>query len=237
MPSLTKKYHWATKQVLTEFAGHRFGDPSLLQRAFRHRSMGIGHNERFEFLGDAVLGSIIAEALFQRWPVAREGQLTRARSRLVRRSTLAKLARQLDIGKHLELGPSERKSGGRQRDSILADAVEAFIAAVYLDAGYDACRSVVLSLFQEQLQSLTLDELKKDAKTQLQEWLQAQHHPLPTYELIKTEGQAHQQTFTVSCTVSLLPKPFQGRGESIKDAEQQAASQVLNTLTKGKPHD
>lgn len=202
--------------------------------------MGAGHNERFEFLGDAVLGSVIAEALFQRWPTAREGQLTRARSRLVRRSTLAKLAKVHDIGKHLELGPSERKSGGRQRDSILADAVEAFIAAVYLDAGYDVCRSVVLSLFQEHLQSLTLDELEKDAKTQLQEWLQAKRYPLPTYELIGTQGQAHQQVFTVTCGVSLLPEPLEGRGGSIKEAEQTAALRVLHALTQhahSKKHD
>jgi len=214
----------------TESFGHSFADPGLLARALTHRSAGAPHNERLEFLGDALLGMIVAEVLFQRWPRADEGALTRARAELVRESTLARIARRLDLGPRLKLGPGEMKSGGHRRDSILADALEAIIAAVYLDAGPDACRSVVLAWFEPELDQLVVGKVEKDPKTRLQEWLQARQHPLPSYELLGESGSDHDKIFQVRCVLSVPEVSAEGEGSSRRGAEQQAAEAVLGLL-------
>lgn len=214
----------------TDQFGHRFADPGLLARALTHRSAGAPHNERLEFLGDALLGLIVAEALFQRWPRADEGALTRARAELVRESTLARIARRLDLGPLLRLGPGEMKSGGHRRDSILADALEAVIAAIYLDAGADACRTAVLGWLEPELGELVMGKVEKDPKTRLQEWLQARQHPLPTYELLGESGSDHDKTFRVRCLLSAPDLSAEGEGSSRRAAEQQAAESVLALL-------
>lgn len=214
----------------TDPFGHRFADTGLLERALTHRSAGAPHNERLEFLGDALLGLIAAEALFGRWPKADEGAMTRARAELVRESTLARIARRLDLGPRLKLGPGEMKSGGHRRDSILSDALEAVIAAIYLDAGLDACRDVVLGWLEPELDALIAGKVEKDAKTRLQEWLQARQHPLPGYELLGESGSDHDKTFRVRCSVAEPAASAEGEGSSRRAAEQQAAEAVLAAL-------
>ena len=216
---------------LDRFAGHRFADAALLRQAFTHRSAGSPHNERLEFLGDALLNLIVAEQLYARWPKADEGAMTRARAELVRESTLAAIARSLDLGARLTLGPGEMKSGGHRRDSILADAVEALIAAIYLDAGFDACRTAVLGLFEPLLAGLPpLHQVGKDPKTRLQEWLQARQLPLPAYTLLSETGDEHDKTFHVACTLSEPPLAAEGEAGSRRAAEQRAAEAVLSKL-------
>lgn len=211
--------------------GHVFRDPGLLQRALTHRSAGQHHNERLEFLGDALLGALVAEALYTRWPKAAEGELTRARAELVRESSLAALARRLELGPRLLLGPGELKSGGHRRDSILADALEAVIAAIYLDAGFDACRTAVLPWFAEAIDALPpLHKLGKDAKTRLQEWVQARQLPLPVYTGISESGEDHAKVFRVSCTLTDPVLACEGEGASRRAAEQAAAEAVLCAL-------
>ncbi|MEN1943860.1 ribonuclease III [Luteimonas sp. MJ293] len=213
-----------------DFAGHRFNDQGLLSQALTHRSAGAPHNERLEFLGDALLGLIAAEALYQRWPRADEGAMTRARAELVRESTLAKIARRLDLGPRLVLGPGEMKSGGHRRDSILSDALEAVIAAIYLDAGMDACRAVVLGWLEPELGALAVGKVEKDPKTRLQEWLQGRQHPLPSYELLGESGSDHDRTFLVRCSTTQPAATAEGEGGSRRAAEQQAAENVLAQL-------
>ena len=215
------------------FAGHVFRDPGLLAQALTHRSAGAPHNERLEFLGDAVLGALIAEALFARCPGADEGTLTRARAELVRESSLAAVARDLDLGSRLVLGPGEMKSGGHRRDSILSDALEAVIAAVYLDAGLDTCRAVVLPLFERALAALASGRIAKDAKTRLQEWLQARQRALPVYELLAETGEEHARTFIVRCVLADAQIAAEGQGSSRRAAEQQAAEGVVALLEAG----
>ncbi len=217
------------------FGGYAFNDPGLLAQALTHRSAGSPHNERLEFLGDSLLNLVIAEQLYTRWPKADEGAMTRARAELVRESTLATLARDLQVGGALTLGPGEMKSGGHRRDSILADTVEAIIAAVYLDAGFDACRSLVLDWFEPLLSTLPpLHQVGKDAKTRLQEWLQARQQPLPVYALMGESGDDHDKTFLVSCTLASTPpeeeRVTQGRGGSRRAGEQAAAAVMLEML-------
>ena len=213
------------------FAGHDFADAALLRQAFSHRSAGSPNNERLEFLGDALLNLVVAEQLYARWPAADEGAMTRARAELVRESTLATIARGLDIGARLTLGPGEMKSGGHRRDSILADAVEAFIAAVYLDAGFDACRSAVLGLFEPLIAALPpLHQVGKDAKTRLQEWLQGRQRPLPTYTLLRESGDEHDKLFHVACTLEQPPLVTEGEAGSRRAAEQRAAEAALARL-------
>ena len=214
----------------TDPFGHRFADPGLLSRALTHRSAGAPHNERLEFLGDALLGLVVAEVLFQRWPRADEGALTRARAELVRESTLARIARRLDIGPLLKLGPGEMKSGGHRRDSILADALEAVIAAIYIDAGLDACRSALLGWLEPELGELVVGKVGKDPKTRLQEWLQGRQHPLPAYELLGEAGSDHDKTFHVRCVLAAPALSAEGEGGSRRAAEQQAAEAVLGML-------
>lgn len=210
--------------------GHQFGDPDLLRRALTHRSAGARNNERLEFLGDAILGFEVAENLYRRHPGASEGELSRARAQLVKRETLARVARRLELGDHLILGPGELRSGGQNRDSILSDAVEAIIAAVFEDAGMEAARALVRRLLEEELAAATPGEQLKDAKTRLQEWLQSRGLALPDYEVVNLEGSAHDQTFTVACRVGELAPETLGQGSSRRKAEQQAAAAMLQRL-------
>jgi ribonuclease-3 len=213
------------------FEGHAFADGSLLAQALSHRSAGSPHNERLEFLGDALLNLIIAEQLYARWPKADEGAMTRARAELVRESALAAVARKLDLGSRLNLGPGEMKTGGHRRDSILADALEAVIAALYLDGGFEACRATVLPLFEPLLAALPpLHQVGKDAKTRLQEWLQARQRPLPVYVLLEESGDEHDKRFRVGCTLSDLNIATEGDGTSRRTAEQAAAEAALQRI-------
>jgi len=213
------------------FEGHAFADGGLLTQALSHRSAGSPHNERLEFLGDALLNLIVAEQLYLRWPKADEGAMTRARAELVRESALAAVARNLDLGSRLILGPGEMKTGGHRRDSILADALEAVIAALYLDGGFDACRNTVLPWFEPLLSALPpLNQVGKDAKTRLQEWLQARQLPLPAYALLEESGDDHDKRFRVGCTLAEPPVTSDGVGTSRRAAEQAAAEAALAQL-------
>ena len=210
---------------------HPFRDPGLLAQALTHRSAGAPHNERLEFLGDSLVNLIIAEALYQRWPQVDEGALTRARAELVRESGLAPIARELDLGARLTLGPGEMKSGGHRRDSILADALEALVAAIYLDAGFEACRAAVLPWFEPAMAALPPPhKVGKDAKTRLQEWLQGRQKPLPVYALLSESGEEHAKTFQVSCTLAEPHVVTEGEGGSRRAAEQTAAEAALAAL-------
>lgn len=213
--------------------GYRFGNPALLTQAVTHRSAGGANNERLEFLGDAVLGMVIAEALFQQSPRAAEGELSRLRATLVRKETLAGIARSLDLGEFLKLGPGELKSGGFRRDSILADALEAVIGAIYLDGGFTDCSDWILRRFSSRLASLPSAAELKDAKTRLQELLQSRRLPLPEYAVVEVYGQAHAQTFKVECRVPDKDKCTRGSGGSRRYAEQQAAQAMLEALGSG----
>jgi len=211
---------------------HRFAKPELLQTALRHRSAGTPNNERLEFLGDALVNLVVAEALHARWPKADEGTLTRARASLVRESALAELARQLELGPRLELGPGEMKSGGHRRDSILADALEAVVAAIHLDAGFETCRSVVLPWFEPMLAELPAGKAAKDPKTRLQEWLQGRQLPRPDYRLVETRGDDHVRIFLVSCETTDPIHAELAEAASLRAAEQQAADRLLAKLEK-----
>ncbi|RME35773.1 MAG: ribonuclease III [Gammaproteobacteria bacterium] len=223
----------STSHPLEGIIGHSFDDPGLLMTALTHRSVAGGrNNERLEFLGDALLGSIIAELLYRRFPTADEGQLTRMRAALVRRETLAGLARQLGLGEHLRLGEGEMKSGGWRRDSILADTLEALIGAIYLDAGREFLCQWLDRLYRPRLESLTPEAIAKDPKTELQEYLQARQLPLPEYETVATGGPPHARRFTVSCRVC-GQEPVQATGRSRRKAEQAAAAAMLERLRAG----
>lgn len=217
--------------MLERMLGHEFTDQALLQQALTHRSAGSRNNERLEFLGDAVLGCVIAEELFRRYQPAREGELSRLRSTLVRRESLTDIAHSLDIGQYLTLGAGERRSGGHHRESILSDAVEALLGAVFLDAGFAACRECILTLFEDKLGLLSEVAFLKDAKTRLQEYLQSRQKTLPEYSVTSVSGAAHAQSFTVTCTVSDVDVPsVVGSGTSRRQAEQQAAELMLEQL-------
>ncbi|MCB1865873.1 MAG: ribonuclease III [Chromatiales bacterium] len=207
--------------------GHRFGTPELLEQALTHRSAGSANNERFEFLGDALLGLFVAQALFERQPRASEGRLSRLRATLVRRETLAKLARELEIGGDLRLGPGELKSGGFRRESILADAFEALIAAVYLDAGFEAARDFVLSAYGDLIDEVAASGELKDPKTRLQEHLQASGRALPAYDLVETSGPDHRMRFVVECRLTDADLVERAPGSSRRKAEQSAAAAML----------
>lgn len=218
---------------LCDKLGHTFHAEGLLQQALTHRSASQHNNERLEFLGDAILNFLIAELLLERFPKLREGDLTRLRARVVSRDSLARVARGISLGSYLILGGGEAKSGGRERDSILADATEAVLGAIYLDSGLEACRTSVLTIFAGSLQDLVSGAQVKDPKTQLQEWLQARGMPLPEYVVVRTEGAAHNQIFTVACQVSALPERVQGSGSSRRAAEQAAACRSLEAIRHG----
>ena len=215
---------------MTDRIGHHFADPTLRQRALTHRSAGARNNERLEFLGDGLVNVIVAEALYLRHPTADEGWLTRARAQLVREASLAGIARELQLGERLELGPGELKSGGYRRDSILADALEALIGAIHLDAGFDTCRRIVLVWFASRLEGLTATGTEKDAKTRLQEWLQGRALPLPEYVLVDTRGEEHDKVFDVMCRLASPAIEAVADGSSRRQAEQRAASRVLEQL-------
>ncbi len=208
----------------------QFNNPSLLRFALTHRSAGGLNNERLEFLGDSALGFIIAEALYERFPQADEGVLSRLRATLVNQTSLAEIARGIDLGDYLILGAGELRSGGFRRDSILSDALEAVIGAVFQDQGYQACRQWVLNLFAPSFERLSGADWKKDPKTQLQELMQARGLELPTYRLLSLAGQPHAQSFVVECRVDLPVEPSNGTGSSRKRAEQQAAQNMLARL-------
>jgi ribonuclease-3 len=210
--------------------GYDFVDLALLRIALTHRSAASVNNERLEFLGDAVLGFIMGEALYQRFPEASEGELTRLRSSLVRRETLAAIARRLEVGCYLVLGEGEERSGGRRRDSILANALEAVIGAIYLDGGLDTCRERVRAIFGEVLSRATPLSIEKDPKTELQEFLQARRLALPTYEVISVEGEPHRRLFTVRCVSAAWAQPITAQGSSRRRAEHDAARQMLEEL-------
>ena len=217
--------------ALCERLGYVFKQPPLLQRALTHRSYAPEHNERLEFLGDSVLGCVIAGYLYGSYPQLSEGELSRLRSSLVREDTLALLAQQLDLGSHLKLGEGERKSSGFRRPSILADAMEALFGAVFLDGGFAAAEKVVLGLFVPYLAKVDVQTLGKDAKTLLQEYLQSKHIPLPSYSVIATQGQAHEQSFEVECAIPSLKISTRGEGTSRRNAEQQAAHAACQQLS------
>lgn len=217
------------KQRLLKRLGYHFNDPALFELALTHRSCGASNNERLEFLGDAALNFIIGHAIYCRLPDTSEGELSRYRASLVKGATLAVIARELGIGDHLKLGVGERKSGGHRRESILADALEAIIGAIYLDGGMGACESAVLQWFAERLDNLS-DTNLKDPKTQLQELLQARGKALPVYEVIDVSGEAHRQHFTVRCSAEGLPGPTIGEGSSRRAAEKKAAAAALSGL-------
>ncbi len=218
------------QKLLCETLQINFTDLQLLQQALTHRSMGTNNNERLEYLGDAILGFVIAEALFIRFPHVKEGKLSRLRASLVKGVTLAEIARELNLGEVLILGPGELKSGGFRRESILADAVEAILGAYYLDSGLQQAKDLILHLFDERLQSIDIDEIIKDPKTRLQELLQSRKHPLPIYNVseVKTKGTA--PLFEASCHVELLKKPVIAQGNSHRKAEKKAAERALTLL-------
>ena len=210
--------------------GHHFANQELLTLALTHRSCGSRNNERLEFLGDAILNLVAGEALFRQFPEAREGQLSRLRSRLVKGETLATLARGFDLGDYLRLGSGELKSGGYRRDSILADATEALIGAIYLDAGMEVARACVLNWLADELASVTIKDTNKDPKTQLQEVLQSRGCELPVYQVVDIQGEPHDRTFLVECQVNLLDNKTRGQGGSRRIAEQAAATEALKAL-------
>ena len=210
--------------------GHRFDDARLLSRALTHRSFGADHNERLEFLGDAVLSLVISGLLYERFKGSDEGDLTRVRAHLVREESLHRVALLLALPEVLHLGEGEARGGGAQRASILADALEALIGATFLDGGFDAARTVVSGLFGEIIVTTDIASWSKDAKTELQEWLQARRLPVPTYRISATRGQAHAQTFEVECVVPALSLVEQGVGRSRRVAEQEAARRMLDAL-------
>jgi ribonuclease III len=211
--------------------GYEFSDKSLIDKALTHRSAGGTNNERMEFLGDSILGFVIANELFTNLAHADEGDMSRLRSSLVRGVTLAGLAREMDLGNYLLLGPGELRSGGQSRDSILADALEAIFAAVYLDGGYQVARRVILDLYRERLDNITTDKQLKDPKTRLQEYLQARHHKLPIYSVIEVTGEQHDQSFTVKCAAEDLEINTIATGPSRRKAEQKAAEKLLQELS------
>lgn len=215
--------------------GHVFLDRGLLQQALTHRSFGAPHNERLEFLGDSVLNCRVAALLFERFPGNPEGDLSRFRANLVNQSTLARIATELGVGDALRLGEGEVKSGGAFRASILADALEAMVGAIYLDAGFEATASVIDQLFSPLLAGDGTPVQSKDAKTRLQEWLQARHEPLPEYKVLRIEGAQHLQNFVVECRVGAHGQVATGHGSSRRIAEQHAASQVLASVLSLQP--
>lgn len=210
---------------------YRFQDTSLVEQALTHRSVGHHNNERLEFLGDAILGCVIAEELYRRFPEASEGDLTRLRATLVKGDTLAEIGKGLALGDYVRLGSGELKSGGFRRSSILACAVEALIGAVYLDGGFDAAKSLVLALYRERLEGVSPEDELKDPKTRLQEFLQSRKLPLPRYELVRVDGDAHNQTFYVECLAETLKERIPGHGSSRRKAEQSAAKKMLKILS------
>jgi len=218
---------------LSRALGHEFRSVELLESALTHRSVGSKNNERLEFAGDAVLGLVVAEAVHERRPQAPEGELTRLRAALVKKTTLAEIATTLQIGDYLRLGAGERKSGGFRRASILADALEALFGAVYLDAGYADARACILRLLEPRLDRLPEAGDVKDSKSRLQELLQARGMERPTYAIERIDGEAHRQLFTVRAEVAQMGLTERGEGSSRQDAEQESARRLLERIAHG----
>ena len=218
--------------ALQKAIGHRFSRLELLQQAVTHRSFGSPHNERLEFLGDSIVNCVTAIALFERFGELREGDMSRLRANLVRQEALHRLAEGLKLGEYLRLGEGEMKSGGHRRPSILADALEAIFAAVFLDAGFEAAKAVIDQLYASSIASLDPARALKDPKTALQEWLQGRRMPLPKYSLADARGEAHQQEFEVECEITGLGLKTRGIGVSRRAAEQQSAQRALELLPK-----
>jgi ribonuclease-3 len=218
---------------LKQSLDYAFREPQLLEQALTHRSASSRNNERLEFLGDAVLDLVISDAVLRAHPQASEGDLSRLRSSLVKDRSLAKLATELGIGAHIQLGSGEQKTGGHRRESILADALEAVFGAVYLDAGFEAARRVIERAFGERLHDYPAIEDLVDPKTSLQEWLQARQFGLPVYELLDVQGQPHRQRFETRCSIESLGKVTTGTGASRRAAEQQAAERMLSAILNG----
>ena len=215
--------------------GHDFGAPDLLAQALTHRSHGTRHNERLEFVGDAVLNCVVAVALYERFPHTDEGDLSRARASLVNRDMLARLARRLGLGDAVRLGEGELKSGGADRGSILADALEAVFGAVFVDAGFEAAKRVIVAVYGDDLALADPSTLGKDPKTRLQEWLQARRIPVPEYAVVGTHGEAHAQQFAVECRIPALELVSAGTGSSRRGAEQDAAERAYAELVARPP--
>jgi ribonuclease III len=225
VPLQTSKY-----QGLQQRLGYDFIDLALLALALTHRSYSAHNNERLEFLGDSILNFIIGEALFKRFSNAREGQLSRLRSQLVKGETLAELAREFGLGEYLILGEGELKSGGQKRDSILADTVEALIGAIFTETSYEVCRTRVLNWYESRLALISLELTDKDPKSRLQEYLQSLSKPLPVYEIVETLGEAHAHVFTIECRVVLLKQTVRAQATNRREAEKLAAIEVLRLL-------
>jgi ribonuclease-3 len=217
-------------EALQQRLGHAFAQPRLLVRALTHRSHGADHNERLEFLGDAVLSLAVSSLLYERFAGSDEGDLTRVRAHLVREDSLHRVALTLELPEVMRLSEGEARGGGAQRPSILADAVEALIGAVFVDGGFEHALAVVRRLFGEVIATTEMDSWAKDAKTELQEWLQARRLPVPQYRIVATRGQAHAQTFEVECAVPALHLAEPGAGRSRRAAEQEAARRLLELL-------
>lgn len=212
---------------LIEKLHYKFHNVNLLRAALTHRSVHGENNERLEFLGDSLLNCIIAAALYQRYPTAKEGELSRLRASLVKGETLAIVAQEFELNKYIRLGTGELRSGGAQRESILADALEAIIGAIYLDSDFSVCEKLVLSWFSDRLSLGSISDNLKDPKTLLQEYLQAQKLPLPLYTILSIEGEAHAQIFHIECRVPDLNQTATGKGRSRRKAEQEAARKLL----------
>ncbi len=210
--------------------GLEFAGDAALETALTHRSYGNPNNERLEFLGDAVLNLVISSILFRKFPDSDEGTLSRLRANLVNGETLAGIARRLELGDALRLGPGELKSGGFRRDSILAGAFEAVIGAAWLDGGYETAHAFIERSFEPEIGAVSLDRAIKDPKTRLQEYLQARQRALPDYQVVGTSGRDHARIFRVECRVDGLPEPVGGEGGSRRKAEQDAAGRALTLL-------
>lgn len=219
-------------QRLLQALGYSFSDTGWLELALTHRSVsGSRNNERLEFLGDSILNFVIADFLYQRFPGENEGRLSRLRAMLVKQETLASVARDLCLGDYLKLGPGELKSGGFRRESILADTVEALLGAIYRDCGdMPRCAERILAWFGDRLDAVGQEAVLKDSKSRLQEWLQGRRQPLPVYSVVDISGEAHNQSFRVSCDVPGLALPTLGEGPSRRHAEQEAAAAALQQL-------
>lgn len=217
-------------EALQQRIGYRFAQPGLLTRALTHRSFGADHNERLEFLGDAILSAAISGLLFERFSGSDEGDLTRVRAHLVREDSLHRVALELGLPEVLRLGEGEARGGGAQRASILADALEALIGATFVEGGFDRAQALVRRLFGELIATTDVESWTKDAKTELQEWLQARRLPVPAYRICATRGQAHAQTFEVECSATGLGLAQRGEGRSRRQAEQEAARRLLELL-------
>lgn len=210
--------------------GYQFSQIRLLQQALTHRSAASVHNERLEFLGDSILNFTIGEALYHRFPKSPEGDLSRMRATLVREQTLAQIAIEFDLGDYLKLGPGELKSGGYRRSSILSDGIEAIIGAIHLDSGIKTAQEVILTWYKQRLAEIEPGDSQKDPKTRLQEYLQGIRQPLPNYTVVDIKGEAHNQTFKVTCQIQQLAEVFEGVGSSRRKAEQAAAEKILAVL-------